>query len=64
MRPATVAGSGSDAGRRLLDSISGMWANSVFEKLIQLLVRLFAWVLVLLAVLSWRARLFVLIASS
>ena len=50
LRPGRVAQVGLDAGRPLLDSISGLMGYiSFFENFIQITVLLFAWVMVLLA---------------
>src|SRR6266851_2219710 len=51
LRPGRVAQVGLDAGRPLLDSISGLMGYiSFFENFIQIMVLLFAWVILLLAV--------------
>src|SRR6267378_1538352 len=50
LRPGRVAQVGLDAGRPLLESISGLMGYiSFFENFIQIMVLLFAWVMVLLA---------------
>src|SRR5712672_2137152 len=50
LRPGRVAQVGLDAGRPLLDSISGLIGYiSFFENFIQIMVLLFAWVMLLLA---------------
>src|SRR5713101_6250783 len=50
LRPGRVAQVGLDAGRPLLDSIFGLMGYiSFFENFIQIMVLLFAWVMVLLA---------------
>src|SRR5712691_10475374 len=50
LRPGRVAQVGLDAGRPLLDSISGLMGYiSFFENFIEIMVLLFAWVMVLLA---------------
>ncbi|VTZ25781.1 Conjugal transfer protein TrbL (fragment) [Methylocella tundrae] len=46
LRPGRIAQVGLDAGRPILDSISGV---SFFENFIQIVVLLFAWAMVLLA---------------
>ncbi len=60
MRPGRVAQTGLDAGRPLLDSISslmGYW--SFFENFIQIVVLLFAWIVVLLAFFILAVQLFI-----
>src|SRR5712692_3461542 len=60
LRPGRVAQVGLDAGRPLLDSISGLMGYiSFFENFIQIIVLLFAWVMVLLAFLILAIQLFV-----
>ena len=50
LRPGRIAQVGIDAGRPVLDSISGLMGYvSFFENFIQIVVLLFAWVIVLLA---------------
>ncbi len=60
MRPGKVAQTGLDAGRPLLESISGLmgWI-SFFENFIQIACLLFAWALVLLAFFILAIQLFV-----
>jgi type IV secretion system protein TrbL len=60
MRPGRVAQTGLDAGRPLLESISGLmgWI-SFFENFIQIACLLFAWALVLLAFFILAVQLFV-----
>ena len=60
LRPGRVAQVGLDAGRPLLDSISGLMGFvSFFENFIQIVVLLFAWVVVLLAFFILAIQLFV-----
>src|SRR3981189_2885231 len=60
LRPGRVAQVGLDAGRPLLDSISGLMGYiSFFETFIQIMVLLFAWVMVLLAFFILAIQLFV-----
>ncbi|CAM5761154.1 hypothetical protein LMIY3S_00044 [Labrys miyagiensis] len=60
LRPGRVAQVGLDAGRPLLDSISGLMGYvSFFENFIQIAVLMFAWVLVLLAFFILAVQLFV-----
>jgi type IV secretion system protein TrbL len=60
LRPGHVAQVGLDAGRPLLDSISGLMGYiSFFENFIQFMVLLFAWVMVLLAFFILAIQLFV-----
>jgi type IV secretion system protein TrbL len=60
LRPGRIAQVGLDAGRPLLDSISGLMGYvSFFENFIQIAVLLFAWVLVLLAFFILAIQLFV-----
>jgi type IV secretion system protein TrbL len=60
LRPGRVAQVGLDAGRPLLDSISGLMGYiSFFENFIQITVLLFAWVMVLLAFFIMAIQLFV-----
>src|SRR3981189_1063015 len=50
LRPGRIAQVGIDAGRPILDSISGLMGYvSFFENFIQIVVLLFAWIVVLLA---------------
>ena len=60
LRPGQVAQTGLDAGRPLLDSISGLmgWV-SFFENFVQIACLLFAWVLILLAFFILAIQLFV-----
>jgi type IV secretion system protein TrbL len=60
LRPGRVAQTGLDAGRPLLDSISGLMGYwSFFENFIQIACLLFAWMLVLLAFFILAVQLFV-----
>jgi type IV secretion system protein TrbL len=60
LRPGRVAQVGLDAGRPLLESISGLMGYiSFFENFIQIIVLLFAWVMVLLAFFILAIQLFV-----
>jgi type IV secretion system protein TrbL len=60
LRPGRVAQVGLDAGRPLLDSISGLMGYiSFFENFIQIMVLLFAWLMVLLAFFILSIQLFV-----
>ena len=60
LRPGRVAQVGLDAGRPLLDSISGLMGYiSFFENFIQIMVLLFAWLVVLLAFFILAIQLFV-----
>ena len=60
LRPGRVAQVGLDAGRPLLDSISALMGYiSFFENFIQIMVLLFAWVMVLLAFFILAIQLFV-----
>ena len=60
LRPGRIAQVGLDAGRPILDSISGLMGYvSFFENFIQITVLLFAWVLVLLAFFILAIQLFV-----
>jgi type IV secretion system protein TrbL len=60
MRPGRVAQTGLDAGRPLLESISGLMGYwSFFENFIQIACLLLAWVLVLLAFFILAVQLFV-----
>ncbi|WP_448954910.1 P-type conjugative transfer protein TrbL [Labrys neptuniae] len=60
LRPGKVAQTGLDAGRPLLDSISGLMGYwSFFENFIQIACMFFAWALVLLAFFILAVQLFV-----
>src|SRR5436305_23102 len=60
LRPGKIAQVGLDAGRPILDSISGLMGYvSFFENFIQIAVLLFAWVMVLLAFFILAIQLFV-----
>uniref|UniRef100_B0SV69 P-type conjugative transfer protein TrbL n=1 Tax=Caulobacter sp. (strain K31) TaxID=366602 RepID=B0SV69_CAUSK len=60
LRPGKVAQTGLDAGRPLLESISGMMGYwSFFENFIQIACMFFAWALVLLAFFVLAVQLFV-----
>ena len=60
LRPGKVAQTGLDAGRPLLDSISGLMGYwSFFENFIQIACMFFAWALVLLAFFILAIQLFV-----
>ncbi len=60
LRPGRVAQVGLDAGRPLLESISGLMGYiSFFENFIQIVVLLFAWVVVLLAFFILAIQLFI-----
>jgi type IV secretion system protein TrbL len=60
LRPGRIAQVGLDAGRPILDSISGLMGYvSFFENFIQIVVLLFAWVIVLLAFFILAIQLFV-----
>ena len=60
LRPGKVAQTGLDAGRPLLESISGLMGYwSFFENFIQIACLLFAWALVLLAFFILAVQLFV-----
>jgi len=60
LRPGRVAQVGLDAGRPLLDSISGLMGYiSFFENFIEIMVLLFAWMMVLLAFFILAIQLFV-----
>src|SRR5258706_16271099 len=59
-RPGKIAQVGLDAGRPILDSISGLMGYiSFFENFVQIVVLLFAWVVVLLAFFILAIQLFV-----
>ncbi|GGI33419.1 P-type conjugative transfer protein TrbL [Bradyrhizobium guangdongense] len=60
LRPGKIAQVGLDAGRPLLDSISNLMGYiSFFENFVQIVVLLFAWVVVLLAFFTLAIQLFV-----
>ena len=60
LQPGRVAQVGLDAGRPILESISGLMGYiSFFENFIQIVVLLFAWVIVLLAFFVLAVQLFV-----
>src|SRR4051794_5748387 len=60
LRPGKIAQVGLDAGRPILDSISGLMGYvSFFENFIQIVVLLFAWLMVLLAFFILAIQLFV-----
>src|SRR6266566_396226 len=60
LRPGKIAQVGLDAGRPILDSISGLMGYvSFFENFIQIAVLLFAWVVVLLAFFILAIQLFI-----
>src|SRR5882757_7380400 len=60
LRPGRIAQVGLDAGRPLLDSISNLMGYiSFFENFVQIVVLLFAWVVVLLAFFILAIQLFV-----
>lgn len=60
LRPGRVAQVGLDAGRPLLESISGLMGYiSFFENFVQIVVLLFSWVVVLLAFFILTIQLFV-----
>jgi type IV secretion system protein TrbL len=60
MRPGRVAQVGLDAGRPILDSISGLMGYvSFFENFIQIAVLFFAWIMVLLAFFLLAVQLFI-----
>jgi type IV secretion system protein TrbL len=60
LRPGRIAQVGLDAGRPILDSISGLMGYvSFFENVIQITVLLFAWVMVLLAFFILAIQLFI-----
>jgi type IV secretion system protein TrbL len=60
LRPGRIAQVGIDAGRPILDSISGLMGYvSFFENFIQIVVLMFAWVIVLLAFFVLAIQLFV-----
>src|SRR3954454_730174 len=60
LRPGRIAQVGIDAGRPILDSISGLMGYiAFFENFVQIVVLLFAWVVVLLAFFILAIQLFV-----
>lgn len=60
LRPGRIAQVGLDAGRPILDSISGLMGYvSFFENFVQITVLLFAWIIVLLAFFILAIQLFV-----
>ncbi|QQO23745.1 P-type conjugative transfer protein TrbL [Bradyrhizobium diazoefficiens] len=60
LRPGRIAQVGLDAGRPILDSISGLMGYvSFFENFVQITVLLFAWIIVLLAFFMLAIQLFV-----
>src|SRR5438445_10425154 len=60
LRPGRVAQVGIDAGRPMLESISGLMGYiSFFENFVQIVILLFAWVVVLLAFFILAIQLFV-----
>lgn len=60
LRPGKIARVGLDAGRPILDSISGLMGYvSFFENFIQIAVLLFAWIVVLLAFFILAIQLFI-----
>src|SRR6266550_4792200 len=60
LRPGRIAQVGLDAGRPILDSISGLMGYvSFFENFIQITVLLFAWIVVLLAFFILAIQLFI-----
>src|SRR5256884_3339182 len=60
LRPGKIAQVGLDAGRPILDSISGLMGYvSSFENFIQIAVLLFAWIVVLLAFFILAIQLFI-----
>src|SRR3954452_16268755 len=60
LRPGRIAQVGLDAGRPILDSISGLMGYiSFFENFIQISVLLFAWIVVLLAFFILAIQLFI-----
>jgi len=60
LRPGKIAQVGLDAGRPLLDSISGLMGYvSFFENFVQISVLLFAWIVVLLAFFILAIQLFI-----
>src|ERR1700704_5929181 len=60
LRPGRIAQVGIDAGRPILDSISGLLGYiSFFENFVQIVILLFAWIVVLLAFFILAIQLFV-----
>jgi type IV secretion system protein TrbL len=60
LRPGKIAQVGLDAGRPILDSISGLMGYvSFFENFVQIAVLLFAWIVVLLAFFILAIQLFI-----
>jgi type IV secretion system protein TrbL len=60
LRPGRIAQVGIDAGRPILDSISGLMGYiAFFENFVQIVVLLFAWIVVLLAFFILAIQLFV-----
>jgi len=60
LSPGRIAQVGIDAGRPILDSISGLMGYiSIFENFVQIAVLLFAWIVVLLAFFILAVQLFV-----
>src|ERR1700739_868233 len=60
LRPGKIAQVGLDAGRPILDSISGLMGYvSFFENFVQIAVLLFAWIVVLLAFFILAMQLFI-----
>ena len=60
LRPGRIAQVGLDAGRPILDSISGLMGYvSFFENFVQIVVLLFAWIVVLLAFFILAIQLFI-----
>ncbi len=60
LRPGRIAEVGIDAGRPILDAISGLMGYvSFFENFVQIVILLFAWVVVLLAFFILAIQLFV-----
>jgi type IV secretion system protein TrbL len=60
LRPGKIAQVGLDAGRPILDSISGLMGYvSFFENFVQIAVLLFAWIMVLLAFFILAIQLFI-----
>jgi type IV secretion system protein TrbL len=60
LRPGRIAQVGIDAGRPILDSVSGLMGYiSFFENFVQIVVLLFAWIVVLLAFFILAIQLFV-----
>src|SRR5213075_1435231 len=60
LRPGKIAQVGLDAGRPILDSISGLMGYvSFFENFVQIVVLLFAWIVVLLTFFILAIQLFI-----